>query len=463
MKPTTLITAVNVDLSTVPPRDSVQLTVYNSEDLTLVRETRRITFKQGINPLQFSWANTLIDPTSVDLRFRTHAGELDLLDTTFPHDKPQMLFWNVRSAFAGDALVEITYFTSGITWEADYRCVADPGEERMAFDGFVRITNNSGEDYARAEVRLVVGTINLVEKVTDLARRGVLSEMEADGYRAGNMKLQQLNRDARREMLDEAKSRFAAAEGAALSAPKIIVKEGLSEYFLYTIPGTETVANTWSKRMRLFDGQAVPFRIQYRYRPAEYGDRLVRLYLLRNDEASGLGTTPLPDGSVRLYRDTGSDGLAFLTQQPVRYVPIGQEIELNLGPDPEVVHEQVRLRSFRDAFWYRRSGVDVHYSPDKGHRIGVRDSVAGWDDHQVWVDRVRNYRDRPIEVEIRRTFQGHVFFRSALDPTLHDYRSPQFIASVGAGEKADLEYEVVFRRGYDKKQDNVTLEGARLR
>ena len=30
--------AENVDLSTVPARDSVQLTIYNTEDLTLVRE-----------------------------------------------------------------------------------------------------------------------------------------------------------------------------------------------------------------------------------------------------------------------------------------------------------------------------------------------------------------------------------------------------------------------------------------
>ncbi|NLF86347.1 MAG: hypothetical protein GX571_09620, partial [Lentisphaerae bacterium] len=59
--------ARNVDLSTVPRRDTVQLTIYNSEDLTLVRETRTLTFKKGINGLQFSWANTLIDPSSVEL------------------------------------------------------------------------------------------------------------------------------------------------------------------------------------------------------------------------------------------------------------------------------------------------------------------------------------------------------------------------------------------------------------
>src|SRR5215213_7206511 len=84
----------NVDLSTVPKRDTVALTIYNSEDITLVRETRTVTFKKGVNTLQFSWANTLIDPTSVELRFVNHADQLDVLDTTFPHDKPQMHCWN---------------------------------------------------------------------------------------------------------------------------------------------------------------------------------------------------------------------------------------------------------------------------------------------------------------------------------------------------------------------------------
>ena len=110
------------------PRNTVQLTIYNSEDLTLVRETRTVTFKKGANPLQFSWANTLIDPTSVELKFLTNADKLDVLDTTFPHDKPQMLYWNVQSEIDGEATIEITYFTSGITWSADYVCIADKDE-----------------------------------------------------------------------------------------------------------------------------------------------------------------------------------------------------------------------------------------------------------------------------------------------------------------------------------------------
>src|SRR5450759_1494072 len=106
----------NVDLCTVPERKTVQLTIYNSEDLTLVRETRVVTFKKGANPLQFSWANTLIDPTSVELKFLSSPDKLEVLDTTYPHDKPQMLYWSVQSELAGETTIQITYFTSGISW-----------------------------------------------------------------------------------------------------------------------------------------------------------------------------------------------------------------------------------------------------------------------------------------------------------------------------------------------------------
>src|SRR3954467_11647408 len=216
--------ARNVDLSTVPKRNTVQLTIYNSEDLTLVRETRSITFKKGANPLQFSWANTLIDPTSVELKFLSNPEKLEVLDTTFPHDKPQILYWNVQSDFDGEATVEITYFTSGISWSADYVAVADKDEKQMGLDGFVRVTNNSGEEYEDAQVRLVVGTINLVEKIAQLAQQQGekaerLSEEKRDYFRRG----------AEKDAIDHFDD-FDMKSGAKGAKPKTIVKEGLSEY-----------------------------------------------------------------------------------------------------------------------------------------------------------------------------------------------------------------------------------------
>ena len=312
------IRAENVDLSTAPRRNSVQLTIYNSEDLTLVRETRKVSFKPGVNPLQFSWANTLIDPTSVELRFLTHGEKLSLLDTTFPHAKPEMLYWNVQSDFDGEATVEISYFTSGIHWSADYIGIADAGETSIDLEGFVRIDNRSGEEYEGAQVRLVVGRVNLVEKIAELARvsqveLSLLGEREKAGVKF--KALRQLAEAKGKAAKDEEAALEASdAEGIVVSkaAPKQVVKEGLGEYFIYTIEGTETIPNAWGKRLRSLEAAKVPLKIQYRYRPAEYGDELVRMYLLVNNKESKLGTTPLPDGTFRLFRQNGRDGLSYL-------------------------------------------------------------------------------------------------------------------------------------------------------
>src|SRR5262245_39467594 len=228
-----IVRAENIDLSTVPTRETVQLTIYNSEDITLVRETRKVTFKKGVNPLQFSWANTLIDPTSVELKFLTQADKLVVLDTTFPHAKPQMLYWNVQSEIDGEATIQITYFTSGITWTADYVAIADAAEKNVKFEGFVRVHNNSGEEYEDAQVRLVVGTINLVEKIAQLANISVNDVGKLDAQQSDELR-DRAGKDVVRGLARLYDSNMAGEP----AQPKEIIKEGLSEYFIFTIEGT---------------------------------------------------------------------------------------------------------------------------------------------------------------------------------------------------------------------------------
>src|SRR5210317_1682452 len=137
----------DVDLVTIPRREGTQLTIYNSEDITMVREHRLLTVKPGINRIQFTWANTLIDPTSIDFRILDHQDKVDLVDTTFPSGRNDALQWNITSRMAGKIAVEIRYFTSGITWAATYVGVANADETKLDLTGYVRVENNSGEWY----------------------------------------------------------------------------------------------------------------------------------------------------------------------------------------------------------------------------------------------------------------------------------------------------------------------------
>ena len=81
----------------------------------------------------------------------------------------------------------------------------------------------------------------------------------------------------------------------------------------------------------------------------------------------------------------------------------------------------------------------------------------------IYTQRIRNYTSKAIDVEVRRTYPGHVIFRSNLEPTLYDYQTVEFHSSVPAGERKDLLFELVRKQGYLAKQNNVTLDAAEVK
>ncbi len=434
--------ARDIDLVTLPPRAAVQLTIYNSEDLTLVKEIRSITFKRGVNRLQFSWAGTLIDPTSVYFRPLEQEDQIEVLDTTFPGDRPQVLIWNIESAFEGQVKVEVSYFTSGISWSADYVMITDAAETQATFDGYVTVVNRSGEDYEGAQVRLVVGVINLVEKIAQLARpqAGQPKAPVATTSRGKGLALRKAL--AETEGTGDLFFGVAAAGGAAGRAPKV-VKEGLSEYFIFTVEGAQTVKNGWSQRMVSFRAREVPFEILYRYRAHQYGARPVRFFILANDEEHKLGESPLPDGIIRVFRDNGRNGLNYFTAQKTKYIPLKEKIELNVGTDDQIVYERLVLDVARDEFRY-------DHTPPR---------VVGWDESRTWQEEVRNYRAKPIRVEIRHVLQGDVEFSAEAveNLKLYDYRTPEYTMTIPSRKPTKWVTEGTFHLGKNQKQNRVRL------
>ncbi|MDD4891428.1 MAG: hypothetical protein PHU85_16025, partial [Phycisphaerae bacterium] len=354
------------------------------------------------------------------------------------------LVWNIESKFEGQATVEVSYFTSGLTWQMDYTAIVDPDETDMAFRGFVRVYNNSGEEYENAEVRLIVGTINLTEKIADLARRyGMAASPEL-----GNKEYQKLRGDVLLDSLKKAEEAEhdgkgqAGGRGPDRDRAKQIVKEGLSEYFMFSVEGSETIRNGWSKRMQAVTADAAKFDIVYRMRSHQYGPQPVRFFIWRNDPAHRLGDSPLPDGMIRVFRDNGSDGLAYLGQQLVRYVPIKAEIEVNLGVDNLVVYESRIVGTKR-----------LNFTFDQWNR-----GVTGWDEQQQWIEQFRNYRTKPIAVEFRRVWAGDVEYQSELPTMLYDFQTIETKFQVKARDKTEYPADVLTHQGANSKQARVKLK-----
>ena len=335
----------DVDLVTIPTREGVQLTIYNSEDITMVREHRLLTVKPGINRIQFTWAATLIDPTSIDFRILDHVDKVDLIDTTFPSGRNDALQWNIRSQMAGKIPVEIRYFTSGITWKADYVGIANQDETKLNVTGYVRVYNNSGELYDNAQTRLVVGTINLVEKIADLATRPAPGGPPVEKTPVPPMEpaaAKPITALALEGAIEEAEEMDAEDE-------KKVVKQGLSEYFLFTIEGREDIKDKEPKRLVSMKVADVPLECIYKLTDRERGDHFTKFYRFKNkrlldeqgDEIDlpameNLGLSPLPDGMVRLYSEYANKDLAYVGGTATKYVPIGDRVEVNVGRDPDI-------------------------------------------------------------------------------------------------------------------------------
>jgi hypothetical protein len=411
---------INVD--TVPERDSVQLTIYNSVDLTMVRETRYLTVRKGMNHLEFSWANTLIDPTSVEFKALSHADEVEVLDVSFPPRVTNTLEWRVNSEFSGEVKVEIRYFTSGISWSADYNTEASRDEKLARLAGFVKVKNDSGEDYDNAQVRLVVGVIKLVEEIASLARQDA-SVKELPISRDGEGLFKVMKRPAL--------GKYARLAEDKLEEAKSVSKEALSEYFLYTVEGRDTVPNGWAKRLPSLQAEDVPLTSYYKFEKEVYGDRVIRFYRLKNSIENKLGQEPLPDGSLSAYRDVSGDHLLhFVGQANVKYVPIGELVEVELGPDPEVMVKPVLTSWRKDDLRFDQNG-----------------NVSGWTISEKWKLDVRNSRDINVTVDLRRNFGGDWTLHAAEAHENVDAHKVKFVVQLKPGENRTLEYELVTRYG----------------
>jgi hypothetical protein len=370
-----------MDLATLPERDSVQVTIYNSADLTLVREARSLTLKDGENKLQFSWAGTLIDPTSLVMLPKADRNNIQITDLTFPPRVRNLGLWDIESGVSGAVPVQIAYLTSGLSWRAFYMGTLAEDEQTMQLQGYVRVSNNSGEDYANAQTRLIVGQVHLLDEIADLARRRypydrpgeeVPHEIAGFAVTAGS----------------ELAPQRVMAVMAEEPAPKEIKKEGLSEYFLCTIEGKETIPNGFSKRLLSFETENVPVVNLYKYEQERYGDSVRRFLSFKNDTEHQLGETPIPGGMLKVYRTVDdAQHLTYVGQSAFKYIPVDEDVELDIGPVRDVVVKPT-LIDFRT----------------ENYEFDPNGNIIGWDEVRAFKIEVKNTRVVPVEVRIQRNF-----------------------------------------------------------
>jgi hypothetical protein len=230
------------------------------------------------------------------------------------------LLWLIDNRKAGSTLLETSYITGNIRWQADYIMVLD--QEKPVFDlsAWVSLENRSGTQFRNASLKLVAGQVNRVS-------------------------------DRRPEM-----ERPMAAMRMDAQMPK---QETLFEHHLYSLPRKTTLANNETKQLQLIAATDLKFDKVYilasqvpNYQTAEMRKSSFDVHLrFINQVNNGLGE-PLPAGKARVYQRDSDGQLQLVGEDQMAHLPKGEMADLNVGQAFDLVAERSQLE-------FRRLGERV--------------------------------------------------------------------------------------------------------
>jgi hypothetical protein len=224
-------------------------------------------------------------------------------------DKPTLIL-DVDERAAGPQDLDLAYLTGGLNWRADYVGTVSADESRLALNGLVTLSNQSGTSFPNARLQLVAGNVNIVSPPI----APFLSNTGSNGV-------------------------VTAAPGVTLR------EESYFEYHLYSLGRPTSVFNNQTKQISLLNARNIPLRKTLEMRGGsqyynngkqDLGEHVkLGVYLTFTNKNGQLGI-PLPAGTVRLYKkDAGGTG-QFLGSDSIDHTPRNEDVRLHVGDSFDV-------------------------------------------------------------------------------------------------------------------------------
>ncbi len=234
------------------------------------------------------------------------------------------LVWQLLADQAGDQEVEITYLTSGLSWQADYVVLLSEAEDAIDLDGWVTMRNTSGTTYPDAQLKLIAG---------DLQR------LQQAGYSAADM------------MFEE--------ELAAAAEP--IEQREFFEYHLYEVPRPVTVRDKENKQIEFVSVNEVPAEKFFVYDGLQCRNNYWYCNFYgypQTDPSYGIASNPkvmvmlefdteeveadLPKGRVRVYQEDIDGAALLIGEDTIDHTPEGESLRLYVGDAFDIVGERIQ-------------------------------------------------------------------------------------------------------------------------
>lgn len=388
--------------STLNDQQSVAVTIYN-QDLALVKDTRKVNIKTGLNALALRDVSAQMRPETALLRSINAPGSLSLLEQNFDFDllTPQKMLEKyvgktvsivktnpatgaettekatVLSANNGVVLKIGSRIETGqaVTNEKFGRIVYDDVPENLR-DRPTLVTqiNNKGVSDQTVELSYLTGglgwkadyvaELNDKENMLDLSGWVTLTNTSGASYK--NAKLQLVAGDVNRvqeQMRPMVKTMRMESMAADAAAP--MQEEGLLEYHLYTLDRPTNIMEAQTKQVALLSASNVPARKELvlkgadYYYTGQYGEIGTKMKVgvfveFDNKEASKLGM-PLPKGVLRVYKKDSKGNAQFVGEDNIDHTPKNETVRLKLGDAFDVTADK------------KQTDFKLLPNPQKGH------------------------------------------------------------------------------------------------
>lgn len=272
------LASARIKLITLPIRERVEIQLDNP-NATLVEEERIVPLVEGVNQVDFSWANTQIDPNTIVFRVigrgpadgdaKQGGPEMDVkvLSVSYPPNEASLV-WQVAANQSGSARVRISYLLGNLSKSFNYRAVASHDESTLKLSQYMRLQNFANEAFGDTELWA--------------------------GYGKNFLKPIGLNQ----------------------------TKEMLAARF-ESVP----IRKTYTCDLTLFGYLD----------EAQRKMRVPMHYVLKNDQQHGLGKSPLEYGKVRIFQDDGQGSTAFIGEDWGKFTPLDDEMPIYLGVAQDIV------------------------------------------------------------------------------------------------------------------------------
>ena len=240
------------------------------------------------------------------------------------------LNWQIRSEEAGKLNAELSYVTSGMSWDASYNLVAPEKGDVLDLVGWVTIDNHTGHVFENTRIKLLAGDVNKIQP-------------------------------------DESRNYAMVAKAAREmdAAAPAVTEHTFDEYHMYTLARPTTLhdqetkqvefvrgTGVAGKRLYVYDGANIDWN-QYRYWSPESirGNREFgtqgnkKVWVMQqfvNSAKNGLGMA-LPKGRLRFYRRDADGNLEFTGESMIDHTPKDETVRVYTGNAFDLVGERKRM------------------------------------------------------------------------------------------------------------------------